>query len=47
MPARFEIDVFAYVMMGNYYHLLVKTERLITDKDLKKLYNKIKLQIQM
>lgn len=27
MAARFEIDVFAYVLMGNHYHLLARTRR--------------------
>ncbi|MDH3358581.1 MAG: transposase [Desulfobacteraceae bacterium] len=27
MSERFEIDVFAYVLMGNHYHLLLKTNR--------------------
>jgi REP element-mobilizing transposase RayT len=27
MSKRFEIDVFAYVLMGNHYHLLLKTNR--------------------
>ena len=27
MAARFEIDVYAYVLMGNHYHLLLKTHR--------------------
>ena len=26
MSERFEIDVFAYVLMGNHYHLLVKNK---------------------
>jgi REP element-mobilizing transposase RayT len=25
MSERFEIDVYAYVLMGNHYHLLLKT----------------------
>ncbi|MGB9499639.1 MAG: transposase [Dissulfuribacterales bacterium] len=27
MAVRFEIDVYAWVLMGNYYHLLLKTNR--------------------
>jgi putative transposase len=27
MSERFEMDIFAYVLMGNHYHLLVKTNR--------------------
>ena len=27
MAERFEIDVFAYVLMGNHYHMLLKTKR--------------------
>ena len=27
MSERFEIDLFAYVLMGNHYHLLIKTNR--------------------
>jgi putative transposase len=27
MSERFEIDIFAYVLMGNHYHLLLKTHR--------------------
>ena len=27
MSERFEIDVFAYVLMGNHYHLLLRTNR--------------------
>jgi len=27
MSERFEIDVFAYVLMGNHYHLLIRTKR--------------------
>ncbi len=27
MSERFEIDVFAYVLMGNHYHILLRTRR--------------------
>ncbi len=27
MPERHEMDIFAYVLMGNHYHLLLKTNR--------------------
>ena len=27
MSSRFEIDVFAYVLMSNHYHLLIRTRR--------------------
>ncbi len=27
MSERFEVDIFAYVLMSNYYHLLVQTRR--------------------
>ena len=27
MSERFVIDIFAYVLMGNHYHLLVRTQR--------------------
>ena len=34
MAARFEIDVFAYVLMGNHYHLLIKTYRANLSKSM-------------
>ena len=27
MAERFEVDIFAYVLMGNHYHLLFRTNR--------------------
>ncbi|WP_096894603.1 transposase [Candidatus Scalindua japonica] len=27
MSARFSVDIFAYVLMGNHYHLLLRTNR--------------------
>ena len=27
MPDRFEVDIFAYVLMGNHYHLLIRTNQ--------------------
>ena len=32
MAVRFEIDVYAWVLMGNHYHLLLKTNRPIYPK---------------
>ncbi|MBW2491800.1 MAG: transposase [Deltaproteobacteria bacterium] len=34
MSERFEIDVFAYVLMGNHYHLLLKTNRANLSKSM-------------
>jgi putative transposase len=34
MSDRFEIDVFAYVLMGNHYHLLLKTNRANLSKSM-------------
>ena len=34
MSERFEIDVFAYVLMGNHYHLLIKTHRANLSKSM-------------
>ena len=34
MSERFEIDVFAYVLMGNHYHLLLKTNRANISKSM-------------
>ena len=34
MSERFEIDVFAYVLMGNHYHLLFKTNRANLSKSM-------------
>jgi putative transposase len=34
MSARFEIDIFAYVLMGNHYHLLIKTHRANLSKSM-------------
>jgi len=34
MSERFEIDVFAYVLMGNHYHLLLKTHRANLSKSM-------------
>jgi len=34
MSQRFEIDVFAYVLMGNHYHLLLKTNRANLSKSM-------------
>jgi len=35
MSQRFEIDVFAYVLMDNHYHLLLRTRRAKLKKDQK------------
>ena len=43
MAARFEVEVLAYVLMNNHYHLLL-IER---DKDFRKRYQQIKAQIKM
>ena len=34
MSERFEIDVFAYVLMGNHYHMLLKTNRANLSKSM-------------
>jgi REP element-mobilizing transposase RayT len=34
MSDRFEIDIFAYVLMGNHYHLLLKTNRANLSKSM-------------
>ena len=34
MSERFEIDVFAYVLMGNHYHILLKTNRANLSKSM-------------
>ncbi|MDA3912250.1 MAG: transposase [Bacteroidales bacterium] len=34
MSTRFDIDVFAYVLMGNHYHLLLKTHRANLSKSM-------------
>ena len=37
MSERFEIDIFAYVLMGNHYHLLLKTNRANLSKSMQGL----------
>ncbi len=32
MSSLFDIDIYAYVLMGNYYHLLLKTHRANLDE---------------
>ncbi len=34
MAVRFEIDVYAWVLMGNHYHLLLKTNRANLSKSM-------------
>ena len=34
MSARFDIDIFAYVLMNNHYHLLLRTNRANLSKSM-------------